>query len=325
MRSVERRDDRRVPDRGVSSRLGADAQRAGAPQALPPGFARRAFTAEQRVGRDLDDADVVLWPDPYTDLHRPQALHAAYRTLRWMGLRVAAPPGSALSAEPLHTEGRRDARRQMRNLLRVLQPMIARRLPLVALEPAFIARLRDRTLEQLADDVRARHLADSAHTFAEFLLERGFQPPPLANEAVVHMFRRQRAAIDADAAIELLDAMLAGYAMPDSGCCDIAGSGSDRGRDDDPSKRTANLALVHALRAAKPDALLIADGSRCREHIRQATGREAIHTAEAVWDAIQSRASLRCRETRLSESARAEAAAPACGRSVDAMPPPRAR
>jgi hypothetical protein len=40
--------------------------------------------------------------------------------------------------------------------------------------------------------------------------------------------------------------------------------------------------LLPAVRRAPQDTLIVSDGFSCREQIRQATGRQAIHLAEAM-------------------------------------------
>ena len=44
----------------------------------------------------------------------------------------------------------------------------------------------------------------------------------------------------------------------------------------------AELSLLPAIRASRPNALLIADGTSCRHQIRDGTGREAIHVARLL-------------------------------------------
>jgi hypothetical protein len=41
----------------------------------------------------------------------------------------------------------------------------------------------------------------------------------------------------------------------------------------------AELSLLPTVRAADPDALIIADGTSCRHQIRDGTGRQAVHAA----------------------------------------------
>jgi hypothetical protein len=40
--------------------------------------------------------------------------------------------------------------------------------------------------------------------------------------------------------------------------------------------------LLPAVRRASADTLIVADGFSCREQIRQATGRRALHLAEVI-------------------------------------------
>jgi hypothetical protein len=47
--------------------------------------------------------------------------------------------------------------------------------------------------------------------------------------------------------------------------------------------------LLPAVRRASPETLIVSDGFSCREQIFQATGRPAIHLAEAIHLAQQSR------------------------------------
>ncbi len=46
--------------------------------------------------------------------------------------------------------------------------------------------------------------------------------------------------------------------------------------------RCAERVLAPAVRAARPDTLVIADGFSCRDQIAHATGRRALHLAELL-------------------------------------------
>ena len=50
----------------------------------------------------------------------------------------------------------------------------------------------------------------------------------------------------------------------------------------DLSMQVGELVLLPAVRRASAETLIVADGFSCREQIRQATGRNAIHLAEAL-------------------------------------------
>ena len=74
----------------------------------------------------------------------------------------------------------------------------------------------------------------------------------------------------------------------DSGCCGMAGSfGFEAGERFEVSMKAGERVLLPAVRAAAADSLIIADGFSCREQIRQATGRQALHSAQVLQMALK--------------------------------------
>src|SRR5262249_28784701 len=73
----------------------------------------------------------------------------------------------------------------------------------------------------------------------------------------------------------------------DSGCCGMAGSFGFEAEHYEVSMRVGELVLLPAVRRAAADTVIVADGFSCREQIRQATGRNAIHLAEALHGATR--------------------------------------
>ena len=52
------------------------------------------------------------------------------------------------------------------------------------------------------------------------------------------------------------------------------------------SLRMAELSLLPAVRAAGPDTLIVANGTSCRHQIQDGAGREAVHAARVLADAL---------------------------------------
>ena len=52
------------------------------------------------------------------------------------------------------------------------------------------------------------------------------------------------------------------------------------------SLRMAELALLPAVRAAGPDTLIVADGTSCRHQIQDGAGRQAVHAACVLAEAL---------------------------------------
>jgi Fe-S oxidoreductase len=73
----------------------------------------------------------------------------------------------------------------------------------------------------------------------------------------------------------------------DSGCCGLAGSFGYEAEHYRISMQIGERVLLPAVRAAPPDAFIVADGFSCREQIAHATGRRALHLAEVLQLALR--------------------------------------
>jgi Fe-S oxidoreductase len=85
-----------------------------------------------------------------------------------------------------------------------------------------------------------------------------------------------------DAKRSALAAMGLEFRVLDSGCCGIAGSfGFERGHHD-VSVKGGERVLLPAVRHARKDVLVVADGFGCRTPIARHTGRRALHLADLI-------------------------------------------
>ena len=80
----------------------------------------------------------------------------------------------------------------------------------------------------------------------------------------------------------LLRKMGADLRTIDSGCCGMAGPFGFEKEKFGMSQALGERVLLPAVRQADPEVLIVTDGFSCREQILQATGRRAIHLAEAI-------------------------------------------
>ena len=72
----------------------------------------------------------------------------------------------------------------------------------------------------------------------------------------------------------------------DSGCCGMAGSFGFEKEHYDLSMAIAERRLVPAVRALPSEASVIAAGVSCRQQILHATGRQPLHPAEVLQQAL---------------------------------------
>jgi FAD/FMN-containing dehydrogenase/Fe-S oxidoreductase len=241
---------------------------------------------------------VLLWPDTFTNHFTPAAGQAAVRVLEAAGHRVDLPDEPLCCALTWISTGQLDtARRTLRHTVDRLAALLegdpggsagsgggGGGAVLVGLEPSCLAVLRHDALALLgADDPAAAVVARAAATLAEVLAGTpGWAPPDLGGVvAVAQPHCHQHAVLGWEADRALL-ARAGTRVTAVGGCCGLAGNfGAERGHYD-VSVAVAETALLPAVRAAPPDAVLLADGFSCRTQLDHLAGRRALHLAELL-------------------------------------------
>ena len=71
-----------------------------------------------------------------------------------------------------------------------------------------------------------------------------------------------------------------------SSCCGMAGAFGYQAETYEASMAMAELSLLPAVRAAGAGTTLVADGTSCRHQIKDGAGREAVHVARVLADAL---------------------------------------
>lgn len=284
----------------VSSRLAKWAGGIAAERAIPT-FARQTFRSwfeDSRSGAEglrspLGRGDrgeatkrVILWPDTFTNHFQPHIARAAVETLEASGFRVEIPPRPLCCGRPLYDYGFLGAaKRLLGAALDVLGPRIADGTPIVGLEPSCVAVFRDEISQQFPDDPTAERLRAQTFLLSELLQRRApeWEIPKLPKKALVQGHCHQRAVLDFQDEVRLLERLGLDFEVLDSGCCGMAGSfGFESGPRHDLAQKCGERALFPAVRAAASGTLIIANGFSCREQIVQSTGRRAVHIAEVL-------------------------------------------
>ena len=73
-----------------------------------------------------------------------------------------------------------------------------------------------------------------------------------------------------------------------SSCCGMAGAFGYQSETQDVSRAMAEADLMPAVRNAKPEELIVADGFSCRHQIAALSGRAAVHSVRVLADALPS-------------------------------------
>ena len=238
-----------------------------------------------------DSGEVVLFVDTFSRWIEPGIPRAALSVLRRAGHHVVMP--SAPSRRPLCcgrtylSAGMLDqARAEASRTLAALLPHVRAGRPVVGLEPSCLLTLRDEytTLLPGAD---TRELADGALLFEEFIARERVADRlrlplrPADRTARVHGHCHQKAAGTMPALTSALS-VVPGLEVKtiESGCCGMAGAFGYGAETVEISRRMGELELLPSIRAAEAEDIIIANGTSCRQQIRDGTGRRAMHIAE---------------------------------------------
>lgn len=238
---------------------------------------------------------VVLFVDTFTHYYTPEVAEAAQAVLTAGGYEVEILRPAADDGEPERplccgrtylSQGMVEAAKlEGRRVMAALAPALAAGTPIVGLEPSCLLALRDEFYSlSLGPDVA--QLGKQAFLFEEFLMREGnkglkldLKPIP-GGRAVVHGHCHQKAF----GAMKSMKKVLGWipefeFDIVDASCCGMSGSFGLEAEHYEASRQMGELALLPAVRAAAPEAPIIADGFSCRHQIKDGSGREAMHVA----------------------------------------------
>lgn len=255
-----------------------------------PRFA--AHTFRQRFGREPAAAGlkppVILFDDTYTNYQSPEIGLAAVRVMRAAGYETVLVP-KVCCGRPMISKGLLDqARERARRNVAVLAPHAERGLPIVGLEPSCLLTLRDEYLDLLPGDPRARLVAERAVLIEEFVADHSddfaplFAKPRSSVALYVHGHCYQKALTGLGPLRAMLRLTGAEVREIEAGCCGMAGSFGYEAEHYALSMQIGEQRLFPAIRAAGPEAIIIASGVSCRAQIEAGTGRRALHPVEVL-------------------------------------------
>jgi Fe-S oxidoreductase len=257
-----------------------------------PGFAPRTFRQweRRRTPANPGGTEVLLWVDTFADHFQPHVAMSAVELLEAAGLHVRVPAMQLCCGRPLYDYGMLPtARRYLQRILDALRADIRAGVPVVGTEPSCIAVFRDELPNLFPHDDDAHRLARQTFTVAQALahLVPDWEPPRLDGHALVQVHCHQGAVFGHDAERDLLERAGLSLEVPDSGCCGMAGSfGYEAGERYDVSVACGERVILPAVRAAREDTVVLADGFSCREQIDQLTDRRAVHSVELLAAAL---------------------------------------
>ncbi len=264
-----------------------------AQQRSAPPFATETFRAwfDSRPARRSAGEEVVLWADTFNAYMHVEVAKAAVEVLEHLGFSVSLSEERLCCGRPLYDYGMLDTAKKMaRAAVDALRDDVEAGRTIVGLEPSCTAVFRDELPMLLPDDEDAQRVSMSFMTLSEFLIARDADVPSLEGDALLHPHCHQNAVMGITAERQLLERMGLSVELSEAGCCGLAGSfGFEAGEKHKLSVEVGERKLLPKVRSARPDTFIVADGFSCKTQIEHLTPRRALHTAQVIKLALDSR------------------------------------
>jgi Fe-S oxidoreductase len=238
------------------------------------------------------DKGVVLFVDTFSGWFETEIARDAVRVLQAAGYAVhvatQADGRAPCCGRTLMAAGLADAAKaRARALVETYTPFVDAGLAIVGLEPSCLLSMRDELLVMGLGEP-ARRLAAQALLFEEFLAREqragrsALRLRAASQPLLVHGHCHQKAFGAMPPVLEVLRLIPgAEVGLIESSCCGMAGSFGYEAAHQAVSMQMAELSLLPAVRA-RPDALIVADGTSCRHQIHDGAQREALHVARVL-------------------------------------------
>jgi glycerol-3-phosphate dehydrogenase subunit C len=267
-----------------------------------PQLAPKAFSGID-CGGTGERGDVILFVDTFCHHFDPEIAEAAATVLACAGYRVRFAKPATDDAEPgrplccgrtyLTTGMVEKARHEGRRVLAAFRDAIAARTPIIGLEPSCLLSLRDE-LYSLGLGAEIGELGKQLFLFEEFLArehqQKGLRLKLRALDlpkALLHGHCHQKAFGVMKATRKVLGWIPDfSFDVVETSCCGMAGSFGFEAEHYQASMQMAEISLLPSVREAGPDAPIIANGFSCRHQIAHGTGRNSMHIAVLLRDAL---------------------------------------
>jgi len=251
-------------------------------------FATReqAIAAAQRDGKAA-----VLFVDTFNGTFESENALAAARVLQAAGYAVhtvTKAGGHHCCGRTYLASGMVDAAKARAGaLLDALLPLAQAGVAIVGLEPSCLLTLRDETLVMGLGD-KAVVVSKQAMMFEEFIAREAqagrfkVSLKAAGKPILLHGHCHQKAFDAVRPILEVLKLIPDTQAeLIESSCCGMAGSFGLEASHHEVSMQMAEANLLPAVRA-RPDAIIVADGTSCRQQIADGAQRDAVHVARLL-------------------------------------------
>jgi FAD/FMN-containing dehydrogenase/Fe-S oxidoreductase len=250
----------------------------------------------EKLNPENPQGSVCLFIDEFTDYNDTEIGIKAIMLLTSLNYRILVADHD-VSARTFISKGLlRRARKIARRNITALSGIVNDEVPLVGIEPSAILGFRDDYPELSGVDLRAEadKLASRSLLVDEFI-SREFRSGKIdcgrftSDEVLilVHTHCQQKAVASSACTLEMLS-IPQNYNVREiqSGCCGMAGSFGYEKEHFELSNKIGELVLFPSIKESGENTIICAPGTSCRHHIKDGTGRVALHPVEILFNAL---------------------------------------
>jgi len=250
-----------------------------------------------KINPENPKSTICLFVDEFTDYNDTESGIAALMLLTSLNYKVVTTDHQVSARTYLSKGLIRTARKTIRMNIEALSGFISEEVPLVGIEPSAILGFRDEYPELAGSDLKtsAEKLATRSFMIDEFIAQEfraGRIDRSLFTEdkikVILHAHCQQKAIASSASTIEMLSIPL-NYSVTEvpSGCCGMAGSFGYEKEHFELSNKIGELVLFPEIRNSDNGTVIAAPGTSCRHHIKDGTGRVALHPAVILYNALK--------------------------------------
>ena len=240
---------------------------------------------------------LCLFIDEFTDFNDTATGITAIKLLTSLGYKVMTVRHGESARTYLSKGLIRKAKRIIRKNILAFSGLIDKDLPLVGIEPSAILGFRDEYPDLAGDDLKeaAEKIGSNSMMIDEFIanefrsgrIGRGSFKESRA-DIILHAHCQQKAISSSAVTIEMLS-IPSNFRVREipSGCCGMAGSFGYEKEHYELSNKIGELILFPEIRKAGDNFIIAAPGTSCRHHIKDGTGKTALHPVEILFDALR--------------------------------------
>ncbi len=282
---------------GIVKKLTGFASKRSIPLIYKTTLRRWARKNLSKINPENPKGSICLFIDEFSNFNDTETGIATILLLTSLNYKVVTA-GHKVSARTFLSKGLvRTAKKTIRKNIQALSGIISNELPLIGIEPSAILGFRDEYPELAGDDLKesAEKIAINSFMVDEFIAKE-FRSGRIDRSSFVddrvnvllHAHCQQKAVASSASTIELLSIPV-NYSVKEipSGCCGMAGSFGYEKEHFELSNQVGELVLFPEVRNSDRNTIISAPGTSCRHHIKDGTGRIALHPAVVLYNALK--------------------------------------